>query len=92
MNDLTNLVEWNRWLREGKTMFEVLTILNNRHREEVGRLKGLARKLTHWLECIWNDTEGFADGAPDADDHDKMCLHVSSIAKAGLDNAKEADL
>ena len=46
------------------------------------------RILRHWLECIYTDTEGFADGAPDASDHDRMCLHISAIAKAALDGEK----
>lgn len=32
-------MEWNRWSEEGKTLLEVLAILNNRHREEVGKLE-----------------------------------------------------
>lgn len=58
-------------------------------RRKLVKAQERVRKLEHWLQCIWNDTEGFADGAPDADDHDRMCLHVSAIAKAGLDEAKE---
>lgn len=30
---------------------------------------------------IYNDTEGYADGAPDASSHDKLCNEISSICK-----------
>ncbi len=36
------------------------------------------------LKQIYDDTEGCADGAPDASAHDKVCNHVSSIAKRAL--------
>jgi len=36
MNDLIDLMEWNRFADERKTLLEALTILNNRHREAVG--------------------------------------------------------
>lgn len=36
------------------------------------------------LSTIYDDTEGYADGAPDASAHDKVCNHVSSLAKQAL--------
>ena len=33
--DLTNLMEWNRFSDEEKTLLEALTILNNRHRQAI---------------------------------------------------------
>lgn len=38
-DDLIDLVEWNRFAEQGMTLLEALTILNNRHREEVAKLK-----------------------------------------------------
>jgi hypothetical protein len=39
MNDLTNIIEWNEFAADRRTVLEVLTILNNRHREIVDRLE-----------------------------------------------------
>jgi len=39
MNDLINLMEWNQFAEDRKTLLEALTILNNRHREAVGKLE-----------------------------------------------------
>jgi len=39
MNDLIDLMEWNRFADERKTLLEALTILNNRHREQIGKLE-----------------------------------------------------
>jgi hypothetical protein len=36
------------------------------------------------VQRIYNDTEGYADGAPDASAHDKLCNHVSSLARRAL--------
>lgn len=36
------------------------------------------------LSTIYEDTEGYADGAPDASAHDKVCNHVSRLAKRAL--------
>jgi hypothetical protein len=33
MSDLTNLIEWNQFAEDKKTVLEVLTILNKRHRD-----------------------------------------------------------
>jgi len=48
----------------------------------------LARQLERELNAaksvltqIYNDTEGYADGAPDASSHDKLCNEISSICK-----------
>lgn len=45
MSDLLNIMEWNRWSEEGKTVLEVLTILNNRHLEVVKTLARLRQDL-----------------------------------------------
>lgn len=37
------------------------------------------------LQLIYDQTEGFADGAPDASAHDRLCNEISSLAKGGLD-------
>lgn len=37
--DLVNLIEWNRFAEEKKTLLEALTILNNRHREAVSSIE-----------------------------------------------------
>lgn len=37
--DLTNLMEWNRFAEERKTVIETLTIFNNRHRARVQQLE-----------------------------------------------------
>ena len=37
------------------------------------------------VQRIYNDTEGCADGAPDASAHDKLCNHVASLAKRALE-------
>jgi len=49
----------------------------------------LARQLERELNAaksvltqIYNDTEGYADGAPDASSHDKLCNEISSICKS----------
>jgi hypothetical protein len=39
MNDLIDLMEWNQFAEDRKTLLEALTILNNRHREVVGKLE-----------------------------------------------------
>ncbi len=36
------------------------------------------------LECLYEDTEGYADGAPDASAHDLLCNDISSDTKAAL--------
>lgn len=36
------------------------------------------------LTNLYNDTEGYADGAPDASAHDKLCNHVAHHVKAAL--------
>lgn len=44
MSDLTNLIEWNQFAEDKKTVLEVLTILNNRHRTVI-KARDKARKL-----------------------------------------------
>jgi hypothetical protein len=39
VNDLIDLMEWNQFAEDRKTLLEALTILNNRHREVVGKLE-----------------------------------------------------
>ena len=39
------------------------------------------RKL---IKTIYYDTEGYADGAPDASSHDKLCNEISSKLKPFL--------
>ena len=39
VSDLINLMEWNQFAEDRKTLLEALTILNNRHREVVGKLE-----------------------------------------------------
>lgn len=39
MNDITNLMEWTEFASDKKTVSEVLTTLNNRHRESVEKLE-----------------------------------------------------
>lgn len=39
MNDLTNLIEWTEFVADGKTVLEVLTILNNRHLKAVDKIE-----------------------------------------------------
>jgi hypothetical protein len=36
------------------------------------------------LERLYNDTEGYADGAPDASGHDRLCNEVSHTSKHQL--------
>jgi hypothetical protein len=36
------------------------------------------------LERLYDDTEGYADGAPDASGHDRLCNEVSHVAKHQL--------
>lgn len=36
------------------------------------------------LQDIYDATEGYADGAPDASAHDRLCNDMASIAKAAL--------
>jgi hypothetical protein len=36
------------------------------------------------LERLYDDTEGYADGAPDASGHDRLCNEVSHAAKHQL--------
>ena len=36
-----------------------------------------------WLS-LYNSTEGYADGAPDASTHDRLCNEVSSICRINL--------
>lgn len=42
-----------------------------RAKDEITAMKKLIRE-------IYNDTEGYADGAPDASGHDKLCNEISS--------------
>jgi hypothetical protein len=48
---------------------------------------GLARAtkaaIADWL-TLYNSTEGYADGAPDASTHDRLCNEVSSICRINL--------
>jgi hypothetical protein len=39
MSDIVNLIEWNEWANERKTLLEALTIINNRHREKVSGME-----------------------------------------------------
>lgn len=51
--DLTNLMEWNRFADEKKTLIEALTILNNRHRQAISELnQRLIRIEDGWREKL----------------------------------------
>jgi hypothetical protein len=39
--------------------------------------------IADWL-TLYNSTEGYADGAPDASTHDRLCNEVSSICRINL--------
>jgi hypothetical protein len=39
--------------------------------------------INDWL-CLYNATEGYADGAPDASTHDKLCNEIASICRISL--------
>jgi len=39
--------------------------------------------IADWLS-LYNSTEGYADGAPDASAHDKLCNEVASICRINL--------
>lgn len=43
-------------------------------RDEARRLLGEARRV---MQGIYDDTEGYADGAPDASAHDRLCNDIS---------------
>lgn len=70
MNDLTNLIEWNEFAHDKKTVLEVLTILNNRHRAAVAAVEAerdqLSRDLSSLLaaDCLngHDATEGAQNG------------------------------
>jgi hypothetical protein len=40
-----------------------------------------AKPLREALGCIYDMTEGYADGAPDASPHDKLCNEIADIAR-----------
>jgi hypothetical protein len=39
--------------------------------------------IADWL-TLYNSTEGYADGAPDASTHDRLCNEVASICRINL--------
>jgi hypothetical protein len=68
MNDLINLMEWNQFAEDRKTLLEALTILNNRHREAVGKLES---EIAAMREAIRVAYKGLltADDDGDYSDH-----------------------
>ena len=50
MNDLTNLIEWNKFAHDKKTVLEVLTILNNRHRDAIEA--GFGQRKWHYSDLL----------------------------------------
>lgn len=45
--------------------------------------KATRAAIANWLS-LYNSTEGYADGAPDASAHDKLCNEVASICRINL--------
>lgn len=45
--------------------------------------KSTLKAIDDWLS-LYNSTEGYADGAPDASTHDRLCNEVSSICRINL--------
>ena len=45
--------------------------------------KATRAAIADWLS-LYNSTEGYADGAPDASPHDKLCNEVASICRINL--------
>lgn len=45
--------------------------------------KATRAAIADWLS-LYNSTEGYADGAPDASTHDKLCNEVASICRINL--------
>lgn len=45
--------------------------------------KATRAAIADWLN-LYNATEGYADGAPDASAHDKLCNEVASICRINL--------
>lgn len=45
--------------------------------------KATRAAIDDWLS-LYNSTEGYADGAPDASAHDKLCNEVASICRINL--------
>lgn len=41
--------------------------------------------IADWL-TLYNSTEGYADGAPDASTHDRLCNEVASICRINLNH------
>lgn len=45
--------------------------------------KATRAAIVDWLS-LYNATEGYADGAPDASTHDKLCNEVASVCRINL--------
>lgn len=100
--DLVNLMEWNRFAEEKKTLLEALTILNNRHREAVSsieRERDEARKqLNRTLDELYEEQQnhGITKGhltecRMEANDWWSSHSHVKNENKAMREAIKEAE-
>lgn len=97
MNDLTNLIEWNEFADNKKTVLEVLTILNNRHRAAIAAVESerdqLSRDLSSLLaaDCLngHDATEGAQNGIAMRKAIQKACADLDEYdlitAKATLE-------
>lgn len=74
MSDIVNLIEWNGWADERKTLLEALTIINNRHREKVSRLEDELKTERLSNERLRAKIDELQDSADDDDDEDEVEL------------------
>jgi hypothetical protein len=73
--DIVNLIEWNRWADDRKTLLEALTIINNRHREKVSSLEDqlkTERLSNKRLRAKIDELNHIADEEEDEDEPDYL--------------------
>ena len=86
--DGTYMTEWEIAMCDFARQLEYdITELNDRLIDRQNTLMSQSLKiisLQRVIETIYDRTEGYADGAPDATAHDKLCNEISSKLKPFL--------
>lgn len=89
--DLVNLMEWNRFAEENKTILEALTILNNLHPEAVSSIErerdqafAKLSKVYRWIE------KNSGDGFIDSQTHVQNLQRISDYWHDRLEGMREA--
>lgn len=82
-NPLTPFETW--WHNEGSAMSPLPGEDYEQHARRVSAIawENGAFCAAPALRQIYDRTEGYADGAPDASPHDRLCNEISSIAIGG---------